>query len=804
MLIRAWMFTWGLLALGPFAYADGDTKPTEILAAPQRWQASGPGGAPGFTRQVQPLLGKLGCSNRACHGSFQGQGGFRLSLFASDPRLDHDGLVKEARVDLADPDESLMLLKPTRQIAHKGGRLFEKDSWQYRLLREWIASGAPFVPKREPTIERLELRPPSLVLSKPGATGQLRVWAQFSDHTVEDVTALAQFASNDDTVVTVNDAGQALAGRAGDTALIVSFGSEVASVPVLVPRLGAGERDISFPANNPLDKLVGAKLTKLGIVPSELCSDEEFLRRVSLDITGTLPTPQEVLAFVADPAPAKRQQKIDELLERPAYAAWWTTKLCDLTGLNAPALLGSTDFGPLVGDQWHRWILRRVQDNVGYDRLVAGIVLGTSRKKGQSYLEFVREQSAYVRTANTVDFAAQDQMPHFWFRGNLQQPEEKALAFAYTFLGVRLECAQCHKHPFDRWTQRDFQQFTALFERIRWGVAPDAVEAQQQLKDSLGVTKTTTAAVRRQLYWKLARQDQPVPWPEVYIGEPKRGSAQAQGKLLGGAAIDLMTAEDPRVPLMDWLRRPDNPYFAPAFVNRVWSHYYGKGLVNPPDDHNLANPPSNQELLAYLAQEFIEHGFDMKWLHRTIAGSRTYQLSWQPNDSNRDDERNFSRALIRRLPAEVAVDALLQATASRKQLGGAAQIVKDRKISQQPPASVRRLEFPLTVFGKPLRQVNCDCERETDPSLLQALFLRNDQELLAMIDRPASWIRELAGTEEADALIREAYLRTLSRLPDEREWARCRQQMRAAKDQADGLRDLLWALLNTQEFITNH
>jgi hypothetical protein len=804
MLNKSGIVVASLLSLALGVRADSGAKPAEVLPADRRWAADGPGGVPGFTHHVQPLLGKLGCSNRACHGSFQGQGGFRLSLFGSDPAMDHDGLVQGQRVDVKDAEGSLALLKPTRQIAHKGGQRFAIDGWEYRLLKEWIAAGAAFVPGQEAVLRRLEILPAQVLLSKEGASAQLRVLAHYSDRTVEDVTALTQFASNGDAMAAVSDAGRVSAGQPGDTAVVATFGGEVGTVPVLVPLPGAEGPAIDFPPNNQIDELVAAKLKRLRIVPSELCTDEEFLRRVSLDIAGTLPTPTEVLEFVADQSADKRTRKIDELLDRPAYAVWWTTKLCDLTGLNAPSFLGSTDFGPLLGDQWHRWLERKVRDNLGYDRIVAGIVLGTSRQKRQSYDDFALEQSAYVRTANPVDFAAQDQMPHFWFRGNITEPEEKALAFAYTFLGVRLDCAQCHKHPFDRWTQRDFQRFTALFERIRTGIAPDAVAAHQRLKDALGVPKMKNAAERRQTYWRLARQGKAVPWPEVYIGAPQKGEAQATGKLLAGPEVDLTRVEDPRVPLMDWLRQRDNPYFAPALVNRVWAHYFGKGLVDPPDDHNLGNPASNPELLRYLARGFSDNGYDMKWLHREITRSRTYQLSWKPNTTNREDDRNFSHALIRRLPAEVAVDALFQATAGAEQLARATTGVAGRRIGVQATADERRTEFALVVFGKPLRKVNCDCERGSDPSLLQSIFLRNDPDLLAMLDRRDGWLREVDPKADHDSLIREAYLRSLSRLPNASERARCRQHLAGAANPAEGLRDLLWALLNTQEFITNH
>ncbi|MFN4258246.1 MAG: DUF1549 domain-containing protein [Gemmataceae bacterium] len=802
MLIRLWLVT-GCL----FVFGSSASWAEEVLAAEQRWAKDGPGGVPGFTRHVQPLLGKLGCSNRACHGSFQGQGGFRLSLFSSDPQMDHDGLVKEQRLDPRDPDESLALLKATNIRFHKGGERFSVDSWPYRLLRDWIAAGAPYRAGQEASVERLEITPAQVLLSAKGSQVRLRVVAHFADRTTEDVTALTQFTSNDDSTAAIDESGRITALRPGDTVMVATFGGGVRTVPVLVPLPGAKEREFAFPAQNRIDELVAGKLRQLGVVPAPLCDDAEFLRRVSIDITGTLPTPDEVLAFLSDKDPNKRNKKIDELLERPAYAVWWTTKLCDQTGLNALAFLGGTEFASLVGQQWQRWIEKRVQDNVGYDRLVEGIVLASSRQPGQSYEDYTWEMSSYCRTQAPEDYGNRAFMPHYWHRSNVSQPEEKALHFAYAFLGVRLDCAQCHKHPFDVWTQQDFQQFTMFFERIKTGIAPDAEAAHQRLQESLGMPIKEIAAKRRGKYLQLARAGEPAPWREVYIAAPappRKEKPALKAKLLGGAEVDTDQLADPRQPLMAWLRQPDNPYFAPAFVNRVWAYYFGKGIVNPPDDHHLGNPPSNPELLAYLSQGFIKSGYDMKWLHREITSSRTYQLSWQTNDSNRSDERNFSHALMRRLPAEVAVDAIYQATADQKQLAQVHTNVTNRRIGVQATASFRSLEFALAVFGKPLRQVNCDCERESDPSLAQAIFLRNDQDLLAALDRKDGWLQEVKPDAEPAALARAAYLRTLSRLPDDQELRRSVQHLTKAQDLKEGLRDLLWALLNTQEFITNH
>lgn len=344
------------------------------------------------------------------------------------------------------------------------------------------------------------------------------------------------------------------------------------------------------------------------------------------------------------------------------------------------------------------------------------------------------------------------------------------------------------------------------------------------MRTELGVPeKLSTAAIRRQTYWRWAGEGKAVPWPEVFVAadhdwESGKGAKERkksdtsnpiEPKLLGDSTIDVQHVDDPRRALMDWLREPDHPYFAKAIVNRLWAHYFGRGLVDPPDDLNLANPPSNPEVFDYLSKAFIEHGYDLKWLHREITQSATYQRSWRTKPSNRTDDHNFSHAIIRRLPAEVVVDAIRMATGNSQVSNRFATQVKERRIGYQVMADLARTEFPLAVFGKPLRTVNCDCEREQQPSLAQAIFVRNDRELHAMLNRPDGWIEELRKENaknriDPEASIREAFLRSLSREPKASELARSQQHVDSQPDPVEGIHDLLWSLLNTQEFITNH
>ena len=616
-------------------------------------------------------------------------------------------------------------------------------------------------------------------------------------------------------------------------------------------------------------------------MPSAVCEDEEFLRRVGLDLTATLPTPEEVRAFAADDDPDKRSKKVDELLDRPTYAAWWTNLFCDITGASPGNLRGLAD-GEAMARHWYEWIYSRVEANVPYDELIAGIVLGTSREPGQDYEDFLGDAAALYRKDDPEAFAERSTMPYFWARNNVRKPEEKALAFSYAFLGVRLECAQCHKHPFDQWTQDDFNQFTAFFQPVSYGFDPRERSRIKELEQELGLFGKPGGVKQREVAKALAG-GAIAPVQEVFVSQGrlraarKGSSSKSRGgrvftpRVLGGDEVALTGIEDPRAPVMAWLRDPENPYFARALVNRVWSNHFGRGIIDPPDDMNLANPPSNPALLDHLAVEFVAHGYDLKWLHREITGSLAYQRSWRPNQTNRLDERNFSRAVVRRLPAEALLDAVTQATADPEVLAEFAVNVEDRWFGPDKGIGGRNGPgFAERVFGRSTRETNCDCSRSTEPNLLQAIFLQNDREVHDAIDRRDGWVRTIdaagsgrapgdldrldsqvergqralaslrrRGLEEseaaskvrrrleamrkqrtstqkrarvaasstpfdADEAIEEAFLRTLSRLPDDSERAASADYFDDAEGPAEGLRGLLWALLNTKEFMTNH
>ncbi|MCG8648519.1 MAG: DUF1549 and DUF1553 domain-containing protein [Pirellulales bacterium] len=789
-----------------------DIIAADILApASQRFATAEASEVPDFQRHVVPLLGRLGCNGRSCHGSFQGQGDFRLSLFGYDFKMDHDGIKANAawrkgpRIDVRNPNNSLILQKPLQQVDHEGGARFSLGSWEHHLLHRWIKAGAKGVGQpRE--LARLEVEPREVVFDAQQKDAQLRVIAVWQSGQREDVTPLCRFRTNDDSVVTIDSNGRLQSQGAGDSHVIAFYDNGVGAVPVLRP-LDSGKRPSAavLPANSVIDSggidsFIQAKLDKLGIVAAPSCSDTEFLRRVSIDLTGTLPTPGEIEAFLSDADSNKRNRKIDELLQRPAYAAWWANKLCDFTGCNPNQ---QAELGQETSAQWYMWIYARLRENMPYDELVERIVLATSRRPGQSYDDYAAEVSGYFRDRAPNDFSQRESMPHYWTRRSMQKPAEAAQAFAHNFLGIRLQCAQCHKHPFASWTQDDFQQFSHFFDTLNFGVPPSSQSRYRELAREVGLSvrdHQKGAAVRSDVL-RQAQKGRTIPWREIYV-QP-RDETQTL-RLLRSETVSLAGADDPRQPIMRWMKEPGNPWFARAFVNRVWASYFHVGIIDPPDDLNPANPPSHPDLLNWLAEGFVRQNYDMKWLHRQITSSQTYQRSWRPNETNRDDRHNFSRAIPRRMPAEVVYDSVKQAVAANDQL---AQVRTDLTRRAIGHLSMRLAgTYAMQVFGKPDRAVNCDCERVNQPTLLQAVFLQNDPIIEQRLEQ-SGWLADIAAGEATEfdvdqqSLVRQAWLRTLSRPPNQDESARALDHFKQTDSTVEGLRDLLWALLNTKEFV---
>ena len=791
-----------VMTIWPAAGTDRD-----LPAASQRFASSTTTETPDFQKHVVPLLGRLGCNGRACHGSFQGQGGLQLSLFGYDFQMDHRSLTAdqisadEARIDRQHPERSLILRKPSLQVEHAGGQRFRVDSWEHHLLRRWIESGASNIQSTR-DLSHLEVEPDEIIFRSDSQPLALKVTAVWADGSREDVTPLCRYRTNNDSVAVVDENGRVTSAGPGDSHVVAFYDNGVIAVPVLRPfreSTHAGPQTASAPEICDIDSLVIAKLNKLGIRPSGLCTDAEFLRRVSIDLTGTLPTPDEVMRFIADPALDKRDHKVSELLQRPAYAAWWANKLCDFTGCNPTQ---QAELGQETSQQWYMWIYRRLRRNTPFDELVRGIVLARGRDEGQSYDEYTAQTSAYFRDNGPDDFAERETMPHYWTRRSMEKPEEAAQAFAQNFLGVRLQCAQCHKHPFAPWTQSDFQQFSGFFEQVQFGVPPDAQDRYRSLAKQVGlnVRRTSGEPIRNETL-RHARKGRTIPWRELYISHREEPQTLS---LLRSGTVTLEENDDPRQPIMNWMADPTNPWFARAIVNRIWAGYFNFGIVDPPDDLNPANPPSNPELLDWLVRGFVDNNFDLQWLHRQIVTSNTYQRSWKPNETNRDDRRNFSRAIPRRLPAEVVYDSIKQALAATDRLDEVQTDLTRRAIGH---LSMRLAgTHAMKVFGKPDRAVNCDCERVNSPSLLQAVFLQNDP-LVDQFLESSGWLVEVAARaasrEEIDRnqLIETAWLRTVSRQPTAAELSRAARHLDESGSLTEGLRDLLWSLINTKEFI---
>ncbi|MEM9585751.1 MAG: DUF1549 and DUF1553 domain-containing protein [Planctomycetota bacterium] len=744
----------------------------DVLASlPQRFLDADTDEVPDFQRHVIPLMGRLGCNGRACHGSFQGRGGFQLSLFGYDFQADHEALMDDStgRVDVDDVDESLILYKPSDADAHEGGKRFDLGSWQHHVLQRWIESGAKYAGDEPQRLARLEVIPSEIRFDRPGQQISLKAIAHWQDGSREDVTPLSRFSTNDEAVAAIDSSGHVTADASGDTHVVVYYDNAVVAVPVLAPRTSqldqAGQdlRALAGKSAHPIDQLVLKKLDKLGIAPSAVCSDEEFIRRATLDVTGVLPAANDVRAFLADASADKRHRLVDQLLDSPAYAAWWATRMSDWTGNSDEQLNNVLPVRGAATRLWHRWLQQRFASNMPYDQIVEGIVTAESREPDESYTDYCESMTQACQAGSEDRFAERSGMPLYWTRLNFRKPEERAIGFAYAFLGVRIECAQCHKHPFDQWSKNDFDQFASLFSPIQYNgnrVAKDAQDEREKLLESLKLSSDLKGGKLRQAISKLGQKGETVPFGELLVNvrgvSPKvlqqRKKAKALGRKLPplktpsgkilGAEDMVQLDEDPRPELMQWLRSPDNPYFSKAIVNRVWSNYFSAGIVDPTDDMNLANPPSNGPLLDHLANQFIANGFDLKWLHRTILSSETYQRSAQTHPSNASDLINFSHHVPRRYPAEVIYDAITLATAGTEQADQLRDGIGQLAIADGKPRLRNRQDFALQVFGQSLRETNCDCDRSDSPSLLQSIYLMNDADMHKRLTSKDGWVAE--------------------------------------------------------------
>jgi hypothetical protein len=711
-----------------------------------------------FTNDVIPLLTKAGCNSGACHGALAGKGGLKLSLRGYDPDADHFVLTRQAlgrRIDRQEPSRSLMLLKPTTAVRHGGGLRIDVDSDDYRLLADWIASGAPGPRPGEPHIERLEVFPPEAVL-KPKDRLQVIVRARYSDGHTQDVTHGAKFNSTEELVATVDPEGHVRVAGHGEAAITVWYSNLVAVARVASPLPNAVDPRIfaESPRSNHIDDLVLKKLQALHIPPSPACTDAQFIRRAYLDAAGILPTLEEVRKFVADSAKDKRARLIDELLKRPEFVDYWTYKWSDL-------LLVSTRKLPQQAVwAFHQYVRQSVADNKPWDRFAREIV---------------------TASGSDLDNGAAG---YFVIHKDISDLTE---ATSLTFLGMSITCCRCHNHPLEKWTQDQYWGLANLFSRVA-------------LKNG---DRGGEVIVQSEPFGDVPHLRRGIPMPPAPL--------DAKPLPLDGTA-------DRRAYFADWLTSPENPYFARALVNRVWRNFLGRGLVEAEDDLRQTNPPTNAELFDALVKDFVGHKYDVRHLVRTVMNSATYQRSAQPVSGNEADDRFYSHYLIRRLPAEVILDAYAQVT-------GVPTPFKEVAIgttggtagTNAYPPGTRALQLPDTLvvshfldsFGRPERGQACSCERQQDSSVGQALHLNNGQtlndKLRARNSRVEQWLNEKVGDEDA---VKRLYVMALCREPTVEELKKFTALMADAQRDKETMRrqvleDLFWAVLTGREFLFN-
>jgi hypothetical protein len=713
-----------------------------------------------FDLDVMPILSKAGCNGGGCHGALAGKGGFRLSLFGYDPVSDHLAITRDARgrrVDLADPGMSLLLTKPTMAVAHKGGKRLEVDGHDYRLLAAWIAAGCPGPNAAEKKLVSIALAPTEAALGT-GSSQQFTVTAAYSDSSTRDVTRWTRFTSADETVATVDPTGMVTVVGHGEGAVTAWFSSQIALARVVVPFPHTISTEVfaGAPRANLIDDLVLEQLQKLHLKPSPPCDDATFLRRAYLDTIGRLPTPEEVRGYLADASPGKRERVVDLLLARPEFIDYWTYKWSDVLLVNGSKLR------PDAVNAYYQWIRDRVAENMPWDRLVR---------------EVVTAQGSSLENGATNFFAVH------------QDPETMAENVSQAFMSLSINCAKCHNHPLEKWTNDQYYAFANLFSRVRakgWGGDSRSGKGQRTL-------------------FVESRGD---------LLQPKTGRPQPPAPL-DGAPLAIADAGDRREPLARWLTSPENPYFTRSIVNRVWANFFGLGLVESVDDLRATNPASNEKLLAGLSSFSVEHGYDLKSLMRLILLSETYRRSSTPLPENQDDRKWFARSYPRRLMAEVLSDAISDVTGVRDHYtevamnDGSTEKVKgyddDTRAIQLHDSAVK--SYFLKVFGRNARDITCECERSNQPSLVQVLHLSNGSTINDKLSAKAGRVTQILATDPTPTpLVDEAWLRCLSRMPTDAERKPIEEMLTAAKpeEKRELVEDMYWSLLTSREFLFRH
>ena len=716
----------------------------EVKARPSGKNAS-------FIRDVVPVLNKGGCSLGGCHASQFGKGGFKLSLFGYAPEQDYPAMARDdrqRRISILQPEKSLLLQKASMAMAHGGGRRFTKDSYEYRIMHTWISEAVTEIDVKEPKVVGMELIPISRRYKK-GDVQQLRIIAEYSDGTKQDVTARAQYDSLIENIATVTPRGKVEIQGPGQTAIMVRYMGQAKISTVISPykqKVNLAE----FKPNNFIDEHIKKRFDELGLEPSSLCTDEVFIRRAFIDTIGTLPEPAKVKAFLESKAPDKRSQLVDELLgltgdpARDLYvepwSAYWGMKWGDLLRNNRNK----------VGDggMWafSNWIRQSLRENKPMNEFVSEIITA----QGSIYQN---------GPANYFKIAT--------------KPEDLAEATSQIFLGVRLQCAKCHHHPFEAYSQKDYYSLAAFFTRVG---NKGSVDFGALGKDTIIKVKSS-GSIRHPRTKKTME-------PTPLMGEP----------------IDVSSYRDFRRPLARWLTAPDNRLFSRSMVNRFWSYYMDTGFIEPIDDMRETNPASNPELLDSLADHFVNSGYNLKELMRAIMNSRTYQLSSEPRSENVANTRFYTQYNVKRLPAEVMLDALDDLTGSQERFRGVPQGTRAIELPDPNYAS-----YFLDTLGRPKRVITCECERTSQPNLSQVLQVANGQLINAKLATKNGRIEQLLKAKAADHdVFTEMYLAAYSRNPTKQELANCDQIVKSSKDKREGYQDVMWAISNSREFLFNH
>jgi hypothetical protein len=691
-----------------------------------------------FENDIVPILSKFGCNASGCHGKAEGQNGFKLSVFGFDPAADYAALTQEGRgrrVVPTVPERSLLLAKASGSVPHGGGVRIWRGTDEYRTLHEWIAAGLPFGSPADPHVVSIAVTPREREL-QTGEKQPLRVTATCSDGKTLDVTRHARFQTNNEGLAAVDETGLVTAGQVpGDVAVMASYLGEVDVFRALIPRPERIDNYPVLPEASFIDGLVYAKLRKLQELPSPPVGDSDFLRRVFLDVIGTLPTADESRAFLKDEHPDRRARLVERLLARAEFADFWALKWSDVLRVDRQVL------GHKQAYEYYRWIRDSLATNVPYDRFCREIVAAEGPLSESPAASFYKVVS---------------------------KPGEMGGTLSQVFLGMRIDCAQCHHHPFDRWSQTDYFGMQAFFTQVSF-------------KGGEGIESL------------VAGNSAPTTHPRT--GEPVFAHALATSVPLAEPVGDR------RKLLADWMTSPDNPWFARNLVNRVWAHFLGRGIVEPVDDVRLTNPPTNPELLDALARNFVESRFDFKQLIRTITASRVYQTSAIPNATNASDDQNYARALLRPVEAEVLLDAVCQTTGVPEKFQGLPSGLRAIQLwdSQTP-------HYFLKLFGRPTRTTACECERTKEPSVAQVLHILNSSELHAKLSHAGGRIARLSATLADDgALAEELYFTFYSRLPTEPERRTTVAYLAARREnRRQAAEDIAWSMLNTTEFVFNH